>query len=196
MDKPTKIVVFDTETTGLPDKNLPELHNDQPWVLQLGVVVLEGWEITERLNTIVLPAADALFHAEAVALHGITPEVAVAQGKPTFDVLKTFRHMCRGADIVACYNIKFDRRIMLTTAMRTDADEFTADPLWAEGTYEHCIMLQTQQHFGGGRMKLNQAYRRVFGRPLQNAHDAFADTIAATEVFRELCNVTDFNQDV
>lgn len=187
-----KIVVYDTETTGLFDKNLPELHVDQPWVLQLGAVVLQHWEIVERLNTLVCPAADALFHEGAVALHGITPEVALEQGKPTIDVLKTFRSMCRDADIVCSYNHKFDKRIVQTTALRTDAREFTKDPLWSPATFEHCIMLQTQEHFGEGRMKLKQAYRRLFNLPLIDAHDAFADTIAAVKVFRKLMDVTDF----
>lgn len=187
-----KIVVFDTETTGLFDPNLDPLHVDQPWILQLGAVVLYDWEIVERLNTIVCPAADALFHEGAVALHGITPEVALEQGKPTTDVLKTFRTMCKDAEIVATYNFKFDSRIIQTTAMRTDAEEFSARPLWAPECHEHCIMLQTQEFFGGGRMKLKQAYRRIFKEAMEDAHDAFADTIAAVQVFRQLCGATDF----
>lgn len=187
-----KIVVYDTETTGLFDKALDPLHVDQPWILQLGVVVLQDWDITERLNTIVCPAADALFHEAAVALHGITPEVALAQGKPTIDVLHTFRMMCKDAELVCSYNHAFDKRIVQTTALRTAPEDFAKHPLWGSETFEHCIMLQTQEHFGGGRMKLKQAYRRIFNKPLLDAHDAFADTIAAVEVFRHLCGVTDF----
>ena len=174
-----KIVVFDTETTGLPDSNLDELHWDQPWVIQLGAVVLEDWDIVERLNTIIRVPDMVLFQPEAVSLHGISPEVCLNQGKPIEQVLDTFAHMCKGADIISTYNFMFDSRIMRTCNTRLGRTK----PLWSPDTYEHCIMLQAQDYFME-RCTLKQCYRRFFKKPLQDAHDAFADTIAATEIFR------------
>lgn len=187
-----RIVIFDTETTGLFDQDLPELHLDQPWILQLGAVVLgEDWEIIESLNTVVIPAADCLFQQSAIELHGLTPEVVLQHGKPTIDVLKTFRTMCEGASIIASYNLAFDKRVINTTALRTDTTEFTKNPLWSPDTFEHCVMMQAQEWFGQ-RVKLNQCYKRLYDAVLENAHDAFADTIAATECFRYMCGATQF----
>ena len=187
-----RIVIFDTETTGLFDPNLPELDIDQPWILQIGAVVLgKDWEITETLNTVVIPAADCVFHQQAMDLHGLTPEVVMEHGKPTRDVLATFRTMCEGADIVATYNFAFDSRVIRTTALRTDPEEFIARPLWSPDTFEHCIMLQAVEWFGQ-RVKLNQCYKRLYDKVLTDAHDAFADTIAATECFRYMCGATKF----
>lgn len=176
-----KIVVFDTETTGLFDPDLPEDHMDQPWPVQLGVCVLQDFEITETLNTLIIPPEGVPFNESAVNLHGISPEVVLELGRPISDVFYSFSQLCRGAEIICTYNFAFDSRIMLTSARRIGFER----PLWSPETYEHCIMVQAQEYFRD-RLPLKRVYQRLFNRQLTDAHDAFADTVAATEVFRLL----------
>lgn len=180
-DESTKIIVFDTETTGLPDHQLDEYDFDQPWIVQLGVVELIDWEIAGKMNVLVCPPEGAPFNESAVNLHGITPELCVADGLPTPVVLESFRQMCQGADLICTYNWRFDERMIRTAAQRLNVPL----PLWPDTTIEHCVMIQAQDFFGE-RIKLNTCYKRLFNRKLENAHDAFADTLAAMECFRHL----------
>jgi len=87
--------------------------------------------------------------------------------------------MCEDAEILATYNFQFDSRIMQTCNERLGREA----PLWTPEVYEHCVMIQSQEYLMD-RLKLGQVYRRLFGKPLQDAHDAFADAIAAMEIFR------------
>lgn len=184
-----KIVVFDTETTGLFDPDLPEDHMDQPWPVQLGVCVLQDFEIVETLNTVMIPPEGTPFSEAAVALHGLSPEVVLDIGRPMADVFYSFHQLCKGAEIVCTYNFAFDSRIMLSSARRIGFER----ELWSPDAYEHCIMIQAQEHFRD-RLPLKRVYQRLFNRQLTDAHDAFADTIAATEVFRLL--TAEINLDV
>lgn len=179
-----KVIIFDTETTGLPVKG-DDLSPDQPWVLQLGAVMLEEFEQTQTMNILIKPPEGTVFHERAVQTHGLTEELCNAEGRDPVEVLKEFRDFCAGADIIAAYNLPFDERIIRTSSLRVDFDEFTASPVLDPKALHFCVMNQAAQYFKG-RVRLGQAYQRLLGRPLVDAHDAFADTLAATEVFKHL----------
>ncbi len=186
-----KIVVFDTETTGLPVKG-DILLPDQPWVVQMGAVLLEDFEQTRTLNALVCPPEGIVFHERAVATHGLSEELCRSEGRPIKDVFAEFRDLCDGIDMIAAYNLAFDDQIMRSCSLRLDPDSYSEKPIYPANAQRHCIMNHAT-NFLRGRRKLEQAYLQLLGKPLTDAHDAFADTLAAVEVFKALIAKTMVN---
>lgn len=182
-----KILVFDTETTGLPLKGDQNAF-EQPWVIQLGAVLLDLREdkCLGTINTLVVPPEGVKFHEGAVRVHGLSEELVRSEGRPMVDVMLELRDMRRQANIVSAYNLAFDERLVRTSSERSHED-FVNDPVLgtAEDTFHHCIMNQATVYFKG-RRKLEQVYRDLKGVGIEDAHDAMADTLAAAEVFKML----------
>lgn len=179
-----KCVIFDVETTGLPSPD-DELSVKQPWAVQLGVVVLEDFEVVDGLNILVRPPEGAEWQAKAVETHGITPELVDAEGYDSVLALMALRSLSRGADIVAAYNLPFDARVLRATVMRTSPELFEGDPLYPAEAQKVCVMQQAAALLHG-RCKLSQAYRILVGKPLEDAHDAYADCLATAEVLKAI----------
>lgn len=174
-----KIVVFDTETTGLPVK-APELDIAQPWPIQLGVVVFEDFQMTETLNTLACPPEGAVWSPHAIRTHGLSEELIRREGKPMADVLRSFYQMTVDADIIAAYNLPFDDRIISTTARRLGINHRCAPK-----ALRVCIMKQFEDRYNH-RPRLTSAYTQCFKQPMQAAHDAFADALAASEIMMHI----------
>lgn len=183
----TKILVVDTETTGLPKKG-DEYAFEQPWVIQLGAVLfdLQSDRFEETINTLVVPPEGVFFEPKAVETHGFSEEVVRASGRPMEEVYSELREMRKKATIVAAYNLDFDERLVRTSSIRAHP-EFAEDMVLGhpEEVRHHCIMKQAMAVFRR-REKLEMVYKRLKGHKLEDAHDALADAIAAAVVFKEM----------
>lgn len=177
-----RIVVFDTETTGLPVSG-SDMLMEQPWAVQLAAVVLnDTLEIVETLNTLVIPPPGAVWSTKAQQMHGITLEAVNANGRHTKDVLESFREMLADANMWAAYNLPYDERVIRTSAKRIGLSDIVP-----ETCESWCIMKwASMSEFQGGKRRLEQTYRHLTGKQIADAHDAMADTLAAVEVFRIL----------
>lgn len=179
-----KVLVFDTETTGLPHQNKDPLSIEQPWPVQLGLVVLgENFEIIKSINTLIRVPKGATFDVRAVEVHGITPKLCAAEGRPLQEVLAEFRELAEEADLVTAYNLPFDERIMRTTSLRFDHAEYTARPIIPHGKQTLCIMKQAEVMLNRP-VRLSGAYYSFLRKKIEDAHDAFGDTLAAAEVLK------------
>lgn len=189
----TKVLIFDTETTGLP-KNRPPEHPEQPWVIQLGAVFfdLASDRFEHVINTLVIPPDHAVIDpakfAGAEKVHGISLEMIYANGRSSQSVFRELRDLAREADIVAAYNFEFDEKLVRFSSYRTHPT-FIHDPVLGRPTERahHCVMEQTKDYFNAPRwLKLSEAYKRITGEPITDAHDALADAVAAAVVFKEV----------
>jgi DNA polymerase III epsilon subunit-like protein len=189
----TKVLVFDTETTGLP-KNRPVEHPEQPWVIQLGAVFfdLAGDKFEHTMNTLVIPPDHAEIDPEKFAgaekVHGISLDMIYANGRSSQSVYRELRDLASEADIIAAYNFDFDEKLIRFSSYRT-SPTFIHSPVLGRPTEvaHHCIMHQTKDYYQSPKwLKLNEAYQRITGEPITDAHDALADAVAAAIVFKEL----------
>jgi len=184
----TKVLVVDTETTGLPRK-LDIYDPAQPWVVQLGAVLMDlaedEYEFT--LDTLVNPPEDAHFDPKAMEINGLSEEQIRAEGRDIVEVMAELREVRRKADVVSAYNLDFDEKLIRSSSGRAHPD-FRTDLVLGrhdEGVSHICIMKQSMTALGA-RYKLEQVHRRVTGEFLLNAHDALSDTIGAARVMKEL----------
>jgi len=181
-----KVLVFDTETTGLPVQGEDPLSIVQPWPVQLGVVMLgDNFEIIKTVNTLVKVPRGAPFHEKAVEVHGITPALCQAEGRPIKEVLAEFRELCEEADLITAYNLAFDEKVMRQTSMRIDPEDYSQRPIFPDNTQTMCIMKRAEVMLNRP-VRLSGAYYTFLRKKIEDAHDAFADTLAAAEVLKAM----------
>ena len=85
-----KVLVFDTETTGLPQGyNVPYQQNRWPYIVQLSFLLydMEENKIIEEIDLIVDLPHGVDIPEESSNIHGITPAISRNQGLKIKDVL-------------------------------------------------------------------------------------------------------------
>lgn len=190
---------LDTETTGLvtPSRD----WNAQPGICQIGIVCFDLANKTAAPGLKPLALIDnyvaftsfvnpekAKWEEGAIKTHGIKPE-DVADAPSFFEVFEDIARLAKGADVWGGYNTKFDKDVIYYQLQRYG---FERNFPWPRQEVD--VMRLVKEHFGeqGKRgeknIKLVEAYERLIGKPMADAHDALADIKATVEVFMEVRN--------
>lgn len=188
------ILVFDTETSSLVDKNLSVNHPQQARLVELGAILCDN-DGTERstLSLIVRPDGWQVSPG-AAAVHGITQEVAERSGVEVSLVMHLFAHMLDNASLALAYNMKFDRDVISLELLRMGEPR----PIeWPSEVRLECVMElvtpvlnmpPTLKMKRAGILtpkppKLSEAYMKLFDEDMIGAHSALADARAAKRVW-------------
>jgi len=180
-------LIYDTETSGLPQKGAGLAA--QPWLLQLGAILLdENFETIGELNALVNYGHDVPIHPKAAEAHGFTNERCRAEGRPPAEVFEAFEAMRRNAEVLVAHNKEFDDQIWSFFVQRLG--EQTCKPAG------YCTMLAMvpimripfkTKRPGWKWPNLMEAYGHVTnGQKFDGAHDAMADVRAVVEIYRWL----------
>ena len=172
---------YDTETTGLPEWQLPSDDPAQPHIVQLAATLVHPitGKTIQTLDCIIKPEGWVIPN-ETIDIHGITNEQAMDEGIPENLALEMFLAMRANYERIA-YNKTFDQRIIRIAAKRY-SDEPTMEK-WAIKDDHHCSMRMAQSVLGGRNPKLVDSYKALTGKTLEGAHNALNDTNASTEVY-------------
>ena len=107
-----RVVIFDTETTGLPKlRRISAMDKKDNWpdLVSICWTVDEG---TPRTHYHVIRPMGWTIAEEAAKIHGITTEAAMG-GDDMREVLTKFREDIRGADRIVAHNLDFDKNVIL-----------------------------------------------------------------------------------
>ena len=183
-------LIFDTETTGLPQNWNAPLTDFINWprCVQL------AWQIhnkegvlVEVKNYIIKPEGyDIPYNAEKI--HGISTDLAFKKGVPLLDVLIEFSEDVKKSKFVVGHNIGFDNNIIGCELLRNKMSNFLADfPSvdTKDDATNYCAI-------PGGRGRkfkwpnLTELHVKLFGETFAEAHNASADVEATARCFLEL----------
>lgn len=190
-EKPARILIFDTETTGLPRWDLPADHASQPRIVDIaGVLCDEHGEVVESYESLVKPEGWVV-DAGAANIHGITTEIAAAQGKPIAEVMDGFDALHNQATLIVAFNIKFDDKLLRGERRRLGRpDGFGTVPIFCamRGAAPLCKIAPTSKMQKAGRLnfkspKLSEAIQILLKREHVGAHRAMADVMATKELY-------------
>lgn len=194
------ILVFDTETTGLPKNWSAPVSDVDNWprLVQLSWVMTNGKK-REEGNHIIKPDGYKISD-EVAKIHGITHQRAIDEGKDRKVVLNIFRCFINSADIIVAHNIGFDMAIIGAEYYRLLNSEMF-DKLFAEKKL-FCTMKQSAEilglagsHAGGNKYpKLQELYKAFFDENFDGAHDSMNDTRACEKCFFEIMKLKDINK--
>ncbi len=186
------ILVFDTETTGLPDMKMMG-SNNQPHICQLAALLCDNaGAIKAGMNFIIKPDGWVI-PDNLAALHGITTEIAMQYGISIKGALSIFARMAACANTLVAHNIKFDAFMLNIEVDRTGMSLVLPGSLGCTQTLSHelvkCPPTQKMLDCGMRGYKtpsLKETYRHFFGRDFDRAHDAAADVQACKEIYFHL----------
>ncbi|HLP22947.1 MAG TPA: exonuclease domain-containing protein [Microbacteriaceae bacterium] len=162
------LIVFDTETTGV------DVRRDRIVSAHIGRLSPSG-ELSWRADWIIDPGVP--IPEGAAAVHGITTERAQAEGENAASAVAAIistltEHSQDGSPLVA-YNASYDLTLLAHEAERYGLERFeprvVIDPL---------IIDKAVDRYRKGKRTLTAACE-VYGVPLEDAHEASADAVAA-----------------
>ena len=169
----TRLVgVFDLETTGI------DVYRDRIVTAHVGVLDRDGHVVDAR-DWMADPGVE--IPAAASAIHGVTTRRARAEGAPAGDVVaevvESLRALFDAGIPVVAYNAPFDFSVLKYEALRHGIPPIHApapviDPLIVDKTYD-------RWRRGKRTLSVVAAHYKV---PLESAHEACADAVAAGRV--------------
>ena len=184
-----RILFFDTETTGIANmKESPDDPN-QPWLVQMGVVLMsfEG-DVLSQVDLIVEPDGWSI-PPDVVAVHGISQETAELCGVPLKTVMSVFSNLCKKANVLSAHNLDFDELIVRAQYARI------GQLPRLDHLIKICTMKQATPHckipspYRRGEYKwpsLEEASQFYLGKSVENAHRAMSDCVALANIFGEM----------
>lgn len=186
-----KVLVFDTETTGLPasyNQPLSDLSK-WPYVIQLSYIVFDttSKEILDYTDHIIRLADDVAITSESLAIHQITKERSQRDGVPMQYALREFSQAAKDVDIIIGHNIQFDKN-MLTVEFQRNKMKNRLYRKDGEPIPEYCTMKQTvnmckipfsrASSFKGYKWpSLSELHAHLFKREPKGTHNAIADVM-------------------
>ncbi|KJL28002.1 3'-5' exonuclease [Microbacterium oxydans] len=172
----TRVGVFDLETTGV------DVTNDRIVTAHVGVLDASGRQIAARswMADPGVPIPDG-----ATAVHGITTSHARAHGRPASEVVADVTGALRsllsqGVPIVA-YNAAYDFSLLTHEAHRHGIEPL-ADP---SPIIDPLVIDKAYDRYRRGKRTL-EVVAAHYAVPLEGAHEASADAIAAGRVAQAL----------
>jgi len=189
------ILVFDTETTGLPQYKLPSDDPSQPHLVEIAAhlfhengTLISGFSAVVKPNGWVIPD-------EIIAIHGITNEYAQEHGIDEEEAVATFLTLHDQANVRVAHNVGFDDRIMRIAIKRYFGDEkaeqYKALPSECTAALSKPIiklppteaMMKTNFKNSFKNPNLKEAFKHFTGEEMQESHRAEADVIACAKVY-------------
>jgi DNA polymerase III epsilon subunit-like protein len=173
------MIIFDTETTGLHKPESIPL-NQQPEIIEFGMLRLDD-DLAEvgQLWFLCRPKIWWPLPPEIPKITGITDEM-LQEEKPFSFYVPQIRQFARSEEVWASHNAPFDRGMLLFELRRLDM--VTKFP-WPD---RHICTVETTFQIKGRRMKMEELYTYLFGRPANQTHRAIDDCRQLAEIVREL----------
>ncbi|NID15013.1 3'-5' exonuclease [Luteibacter yeojuensis] len=198
-----RVLVYDTETTGLPDWKQPSESEHQPHIVELAALLFDTntRELIAKQHTLIKPDG-WIIPDDVAAIHGITTERAATEGIPEAEALAGFLDLHAMTDLRVAHNESFDARLMRICIKRfaagdtQEARDLIADAFKAAPAYCTCnsakpIMklpaTEAMRRNGKGHWfkppNLQEAHQHFLGQTFEGAHSALEDAHACARVY-------------
>jgi len=184
---------FDFETSGLPRgrRNTKVTHETLSNFDGCRAVSLSAARFSQRgrliktFDAIIRPDGFQIGE-ESIAIHGISNEKALSEGRPFPEVYRDFMEFIgpRTKTLVA-HNAQFDTSVLQSEMLRHGLDTAQLDDLVIR-----CTLEMYRDRFMGS-IKLTKLYADIFGEEFDNAHNSLADSIACGKVYPYLIGQTE-----
>ena len=196
-----RVLIFDTETSGLPVWSSPSDDPMQPHIAQFTAVIFDDASGEEEEYVDLIVRQEWPVAPEAFGVHGITPERSIEEGVPEDHAVMFFEAMSAAADRIAGFSLSFDMRIMRIARLRAGRAKGLLD---AEAAVQKakqfdvmqkctalCKIPPTEKMMATGRKTWKQptlveAVRALFGEEMADAHDARGDVLATKRIYMHL----------
>lgn len=193
-------LVWDVETSGLPDFKARSNDPKQPHIVQIALCTYDdNWNEISAVSAITKPDG-WIITPELTAIHGISQERAMDEGIPEDDIVGLFI-MAQGRSILkVAHNASFDVRLARIAMTRAGFERDFIEAIEARQTYCTCNSAKatvnlppTEKMLAAGfrgpkSPSLSECIKYFFGEELVGGHDALVDARGCARVYRALTN--------
>lgn len=194
-----KVLVFDTETTGLPTERNASIMDCHKWphIVQLSYILFDtdSREILSMRDDLIKIPLDVEITPGSEAIHHISRVMCEANGICIADALNYFNKKLGLADIIIGHNIAFDKQLLMVECMRANIRQrFTIHGLRKEeyctmkkGT-DICQIVKTNAN-GTTYFKyptLSELHLKLFAEEPQGVHNAFIDVLICLRCYLQI----------
>jgi len=196
-----KVLVFDTETTGLPKGKNPSIYKTELWphIIQLSYIVYcsdENNLLTVEDDYIKI-SDDVIIEEGSQAIHKISREKLNKKGISIEESLQKFNSWSEKCDLLVGHNVSFDKRMVMVEGIRNKIRMNIQD------TY--CTMKQSteickiEREFPDGTKyfkypSLSELYEHLFNHIPKNTHNALIDILICMRCFCKIELKKDINR--
>lgn len=200
-----KILVFDTETSGLPFEKNSSIYdtNKWPYILQLSYVIynLTTNLIELRYNTYVKISPEVEITKDSEKIHGITREKC-DKGKLIHEVLYEFKNNMIECDLLIGHNVSFDKRMLIVEGIRNKINlNLITTYCTMKNSVELC-KIEKINYENKTYLKyptLNELYFYLFNINPKKLHNAYIDVLVCLKCYlmmEKKINVTTVNREL
>ena len=194
------ILVFDTETSGLPKyrKQLISDTENWPFILQFAWILfdIEQNLIIEKYNKLISVSDNVNIDENSIKIHNINRENCNKNGENIKDILNLFKKSLEKSELIIGHNIKFDKDIIMVECIRNNISiNFNKS--------EYCTMLNSKNicklpfknnnNYNNNYKypKLEELVEYLFQEKNKGFHDAFVDILFTLRCYVKLINNID-----
>jgi DNA polymerase III epsilon subunit-like protein len=161
-----KILVFDTETSGLPEKSASIYDKSKwPYIMQLSYILYDMSNNSVLIkNNYIKINNKVIITPESFDVHHISREILNDQGINIVSALKEFNECLKHCDIVVGHNISFDKRLIFVECLRHNIKQYFTQFIDNKKIHkpEYCTMKNTIEFCKLERLsKTNQVYNKM-----------------------------------
>jgi DNA polymerase III epsilon subunit-like protein len=211
-----RVLVFDTETTGLPQTKIlnPDTLHQWPNIVQFSYIIYDTSlnDIVKSKDYIIKVPDNILISEESTKIHGITNEICSKKGISIDDVLNEFFCYLRNVDWIIGHNISFDINMVKVELLRIIyKNKLTSEQLkiykydlhfisnykniccTLQDSIQYCN-IQAIDKFGRPYLKypkLVELHQKLFDSSPNNLHNSFNDILVTLRCFMKLKHNSD-----
>lgn len=181
-------MIFDTETSGLPDSYKASFSDVAVWprIVEIAWIILDEVQNTVSANQFIIRPDGFQISSGASSIHGISTEKARLEGSPLRYVMACFAEDLSDVGRLVAHNIDFDFPVVNCELLRSEM------PSTLLSKEKYCTMKSTTDlcnipgPYGPKWPRLEELYEFLFAREFVEAHRAMHDVQATTECYLEL----------
>ena len=182
---------FDTETTGLPKSWKAPLSDLGNWpnIVQIAWALFDEDGAQLALYDHIIKPEGFVIPESATAIHGISTERALKEGRPVAEVLREFSEAVRGAACLVAHNMDFDEKMVRVELLRQEMP----DVLQPVPVHQKiCTMKNSTGYckipgpYGNKWPKLSELHIKLFDVDFEDQHNAASDVLCCAKCFFEL----------
>ena len=198
------VIIFDTETTGLPKKWKARIDDKDNWPY----IVQFSWILYNVEKNIIISCNDYIVQlpdgmevpVESTNIHGITTETMREKGIECSKVIEYFSKDLSKAQMLIAHNLKFDKTMVRVESYRNRINNIFKDKMFIE----YCTMLygkdlcqlkrynKYSKRYEVKYPKLVELHEHLFHETPENLHNSLIDVIVCFRCFYKM----QFNSDV
>ena len=206
-----KVLVFDTETTGLPkrteDGKSPSIYKTTMWphIIQLSYILYdtEKHKMLVNHDHIIKLANHVQITEKSIEMHGITKERSQREGISIKEALELFHICLMSSDMIIAHNLSFDRQMILVECIRNrragpfkfkNPEQFFCT---MKSTTELCKIQAISKKTGETYFKfptLTELHQHLFSQTPQNTHNSLVDILICLRCFVMLVKDEDIRE--